>query len=126
MKEKMIQCTLPEFGFVEGYGDNDELYGREVILHIRSASVMEIFEQGKAFLNEDVLTYTFSRLNHVLEAMTGKECEEKYVMALHSSPLLDVKADRDYILQNIMKPASLWYCDYCRFMDSQISEKDLF
>lgn len=119
--KKMIELTLPEFAFLQGFGD-DELRGRDIITHIRSASVMEVFETGQAWFNEDTLTLSFNRFNHIIETKTGVECEEKFVMALHSSPLLDIKADKDMILNDIMKPAAMWYCDYCRFMDNLCNE----
>jgi hypothetical protein len=112
--KKMIQLTLPEFAFAEGYkGKEDELYGRNVILHVRSASVMEVFDKSNAFLGEDVITHTFKNVSTV-------GVTEDLVMALHHSPLLDTNADRDYIIENIMKPACKWYCDYCDWMDNEI------
>lgn len=123
--KKMIELNLPEFAFLEGYGEADELYGRYVILHVRSASVMEIFSEGDVFFNEDVLTMPFKRLNFFLESMTGRECEEKYIMLLHHSPLLDILADKEMIIKEIMKPASMWFNDYCTFMDNSIREEDV-
>lgn len=114
--KKMIELTLPEFAFVEGYkGEDDEMYGRNVILHVRSASVMEVFEIGDAFLSEDVITLTFKN-----ESTVG--IVENFVMALHHSPLLDLKNDRDYIVEKIMRPACKWYCDYCDYMDNEIGD----
>lgn len=114
--KKMIQLTLPEFAFVEGYkGKDDELYGRNVILHVRSASVMEVFDKGVAFLSEDVITRTFKNASPV-------GVVEELVMALHHSPLLDLNTDRDYIVNEIMKPACKWYCDYCDYMDKEIGD----
>lgn len=114
--KKMIQLTLPEFAFVEGYkGKDDELYGRNVILHVRSASVMEVFDKGDAFLGEDVITRTFKNVSPV-------GVTEDLVMALHHSPLLDTNADRDYI-ENIMKSACKWYCDYCDWKDNEIGDE---
>lgn len=114
--KKMIELTLPEFAFVEGYkGKDDELYGRNVILHVRSASVMEVFDKDDAFLCEDIITHIFKN-----ECRNGEM--EIFVMALHHSPLLDTNADRDYIIENIMKPACKWYCDYCDWMDNEIGD----
>lgn len=125
MSKKMIELNLPEFAFVEGYRDDDELKDRNVILHIRSASVMEIFEQEDTFPVEGIITMPFKRFNHLVESMTGEECEERYVMLLHHSPLFDEQNDRDYIIKNIMKPASMWYCDYCTYMDNMVNREDL-
>lgn len=123
--KKMIELSLPEFAFLKGYGESDKLYGRNVILHVRSASVMEVFLEGESYINEDVLTLPFKRLNYFVEAMTGRECEERYIMVLHHSPLLDVVADRELIIKEIMKPASMWFNDFCTFMDNSIREEDV-
>lgn len=114
--KKMIQLTLPEFAFVEGYkGKDDELYGRNVILHVRSASVMEVFDKGDAFLCKDVLTYTFKNVSSV-------GVTKDLVMALHHSPLLGLRTGIDFIINEIMKPACKWYCDYCDYMDNEIGD----
>ena len=55
---KGIELTLPEFAFVESSGhDGDKLQGRNVILHSRSASVMEVFETDKVYLHKDVISF---------------------------------------------------------------------
>lgn len=121
--EKMIQLTLPEFAFVEGYrGKDDEMYGRNVILHVRSASVIEVFERGNAFLNEDVITCTFTmRLPRITNPT--EMAEMTFVLALHHSPLLDVKADRELIMQEIMKPAEDYWRDYQMYVYEQAKLK---
>lgn len=123
--KKMIELTLPEFAFVEGYRDDDELKGRNVILHTRTASVLEVFEAQDAFLNEDTLSILFSRYNQFIQAITDKTTEEKFVIALHCSATLDKDNDRDYIIKNVMKPAAMWYCDYCKYID-ELTEEDFF
>lgn len=45
------ELTLPEFAFVEGSdhdGDNNILKGRTVIQHIRSYTVLELFDKNDA------------------------------------------------------------------------------
>lgn len=96
---KMIELTLPPFAILSGWGSDNELKGRNVILHVRSASVIEVFERGKAFLNEDVITLTRGNL----------------VFALHHSPLLDLKADRELIIEHIMKPTADYWRDYNQY-----------
>ena len=57
--KKVVNLALPEFAFVEGSGHENPniLEGRDVILHVRSASVMEVFERENVRLNPAVLTH---------------------------------------------------------------------
>lgn len=51
-----MNLTLPEFAFIEGSGHEkggDPLYGRNVIMHIRSASIIEIFGRKDVALNPE-------------------------------------------------------------------------
>lgn len=123
--KKMIELTLPPFAMLRGYGDKNELQGRDVILHVRSASVIEVFLKGNAFLSEDVITYSFTmsapRITNPLEMATIT-----IVLALHHSPLLDVVADRDMIIEEIMKPAADYYRDYLMYVYEQEKCKQTF
>lgn len=50
------ELTLPEFAFVEGSdheGDNNILKGRTVIQHIRSYTVLELFDKNDAVAIND-------------------------------------------------------------------------
>lgn len=121
----MIELTLPPFAMLWGYGDDNELQDRDVILHVRSASVIEVFMKGNAFLSEDVITYSFTmsvpRITNSSEMATAT-----FVLALHHSPLLDVVADRDIIIEEIMKPAADYYRDYQMFVYEQEKRKQTF
>lgn len=123
--KKMIELTLPPFAMLWGYGDENELQGREVILHVRSASVIEVFMKGNAFLSEDVITYSFTmsvpRITNPSEMATAT-----FVLALHHSPLLDVVADRYMIIEEIMKPAADYYKDYQMYVYEQEKRKQTF
>lgn len=109
------ELTLPEFAFVDGseHERNNILDGRTVILHVRSASVIEIFERSDAFLNNDVLTYKFSYTNKF-------GVKEQMIAALHYCATLDKEKDRELIKSSIMRPAAQWYCDYCTWEDNNI------
>lgn len=110
-----ISLTLPEFAFVEGSGHEkggDPLYGRNVILHTRSASVMEVFLKEEVVLNEDVISFNFSNTNKF-------GIKERMIIALHYSATLDKIADRDTIIEDVLKPAAIWYCGYCDWEDEQ-------
>lgn len=113
---------LPEFAFLHGYGENDELYPRNVILHIKTRTILEIFEEDyKDFEDEDDLTLEFSINHHI----NGKRNRNKYVMVLHSSPFFDKKREEDYLLNEIMLPAFRWFSDYCNFMDNLIAKNGI-
>lgn len=120
--KKMIELTLPPFAMLRGYGDENELQGREVILHVRSASVIEVFMKGNAFLSEDVITYSFTmsvpRITNPSEMATAT-----FVLALHHSPLLDVVADRYMIIEEIMKPTAKYYHDYQMYLYERAKTK---
>lgn len=117
MKNKLIQLTLPEFAFVEGSWHEeggDSLEGRTVILHVRSASVVEILPDYEYLGGEkDVVKYEFSHFNEQLLI------SENYIMLLHYSATLDKDLDRQSIIDSVMKPASKWYSDYCDWEDKQ-------
>ena len=110
----IANLTLPEFAFVEGswHEKPNVLEGRNVILHVRSASVLEIFERDNVVFNEDVLTYKFGYVNEY-------EIKERMVIALHYSATLDKDADRQTLVEKVLKPAAMWYCDYCIWEDEQ-------
>lgn len=110
-----IELTLPEFAFVEGYKPDDELHGRIVILHVRSASVIEIFERDDVILNNEVFTHKFKYTNKL-------GVGEKMIAALHYCATLDIIKDQKLIKDEILKPAAMWYCDYCNWEDNNIIE----
>ena len=118
MSDKVINVTLPAFAFVESSGhDGDLLQGRTVILHVRSASVIEIFEEENFFPKEGVITLRFFNRNHLGE-------KEYYIAALHYCATLDEKYDKKAILEQIVAPAAQWYCDYCDWEDKNILENE--
>ena len=117
MKNKFIELTLPEFAFIEGsWHENggNPTNGRTIIIHTRSASVIEILLREDLFgLEEGVIRYNFSHFNE--ETLM----EEKYVALLHYCATLDKDLDREMILNEIMRPASKWFSDYCDWEDRQ-------
>ena len=119
MSEKVINATLPEFAFVDSSGhDGDALKGRNVIFHIRSASVVEIFEEDSFFPCKDVITFRFKNTN----ALGG---EEYYIAVLHYTATLDIAIDKKEIIDRIMIPAAKWFCDYCDWEDQNVIENEL-
>ena len=118
MDKKLIKATLPAFAFVESSGhDGDELRGRTVILHIRSASVVEIFDEENFFSKEDIITLRFYNRNLLGE-------KEYYIAALHYCATLDENYDKKAIMEQIVIPAAHWYCDHCTWMDQNMITGD--
>lgn len=114
-KQYLIELRLPEFAFVDGseHEKKDILKDRTVILHVRSASVIEIIERENAFITEGTLTYNFTHTD-----LFG--IEEDMIALLHYCTTLDKDADRGMIINHVLKPAAQWYCNYCDWEDRNI------
>lgn len=112
---ELKELNLPAFAMLNGCHD-PSLGGRTVILHVRSASVIEIFNRLDVALNPDVLIYKFKFTN-----LFG--IEEHLVAALHYCATLDVNLDAVMIKEQILKPAAKWYYDYAQWEDSNILEE---
>lgn len=116
---KMIDLTLPPFAWVSSGGhDRSNLDERSVILHIRSMSIIEIFQYDDVVLNEGVLSYKFGYVNRY-------GIKEKCTAALHHCSTFDPVADREMIIEEIIKPAVDWYRDYCDWEDENIANERL-
>lgn len=113
---KLKDLRLPDFAMLDGCQD-PTLSGRTVILHIRSASVIEILRREDVVLNGDVLTKNFSYVNQWGIA-------ERMVAALHYCATLDISADAELIKQEILIPAAKWYCDYATWEDNNIIREE--
>lgn len=109
---ELKELTLPAYAMLDGCHEHD-LDGRDVILHVRSGSIIEIFERDKIFLHENVITYKFLYRNRFGVA-------ERMIAALHYCPILDANEDAEQIKQEILKPAAQWYCDYAMWEDENI------
>lgn len=111
---KGIELNLPEFAFVESSGhDGDKLAQRNVILHVRSASVLEVFETDKVYLKDTVVAFDFHNVNKF-------GIKEYLTIALHYCATLDAQKDAKAIQEEILIPAAQWYCDYCDWEDQNI------
>ena len=114
----LIELTLPAFAFLDD-AQTGELKDRNVILHVRSQSVVEIFEPENVFFTEDTLTYRFTYIN-----ILG--IKETLVAALHYCATLDAAIDQELIKKEVLRPAAQWYCEYARWEDENIArEEDL-
>jgi hypothetical protein len=55
----------------------------------------------------------------------NKEVTEQLSAVLHYCGTLDMVADREFIINKILRPCAIWYCNYCAWEDSNIL-KDIF
>ena len=109
MPQKLTQLTLPAFAFVECSGHEENLLeGRTVIIHVRSASLVEIFDRSNVSLNDDVLRLKFTYTNRF-------GIKEELVAALHYTATLDPLLEAKQIKKEILIPAAQWFCDYCEW-----------
>lgn len=115
--EKLIKLSLPDFAFVSGseHEKDNILDERIIILHVRSASVIEILDKETSFLCEGVLAYNFSYSNRC-------GVKESLIAVLHYCATLDKDADQVMIINEIMKPAAQWYCNYCMWEDDNVEK----
>lgn len=101
----MQELTLPEWAFLDAHSHlGNPLRNRTVILHIRSASIIEILDADSVVLNEDTLKVSFTN------TFTG----EKLIATLHYSTTIESKV----MLVDLLKKCASWYCDYCDWEDS--------
>ena len=116
--DRLVNLTLPEFAFVEGseHEKNNILSGRIVVPHMRSARVVEILDRGNTFLPEGTLVYNCSFVNSF-------GIKEPMVATLHYSATLNKNADREMIINEVMKPAAQWYCEYAKWEDENIRKE---
>ena len=101
-KRKMQPVTLPEWAFVEG-GEHEKsgnpLYDRNVIIHIRSASIIEFFEEEASFTPAPGFrTYDFIYTN-----IYGTQ--EPFTAVLHYS----AGCDDPEMLDEILEEGSKWF-----------------
>lgn len=112
----MIDLTLPEWAFLDAHCHLGALLdNRTVILHIRSMTVIEIFDTNEVFLNEDILKVSFK----------NTATSEQLIAALHFSTTLDEDSDRAFLIE-ILKKCASWYCDYCDWEDNNILNEEQY
>ena len=112
MAYQLTNLSLPEWAWLQG-GDHekggDPLYGRNVVLHVRSASVIEFLEEDKYKPAPDVRMLSFRYKN-------SYGLTERYVAVLHYSAACD---DPD-TLDEILHKAARWYCSWISWEDGNI------
>ena len=113
---KVIDITLPDFAFLDS-ANNPTLDQRNVILHVRSASVVEIFERENCLIKDGVLGKKFTYTN----ILGGKE---EMIAVLHYSATLDAELEAEKIKKEVVLPTIQWYCDYCHWEDRNVIDNE--
>jgi hypothetical protein len=111
----MKEYNLPEWAFLDAHSHlGNGLGSRTVILHTRSASVIEIIDRDhdEFFPSHHVLKFNFKYIMP-LEV-------QRLSAVLHYCATLDKGGDREYIKNEILKPCAIWYCEYCKWEDNNI------
>lgn len=107
---------LPEFVFLDGSehepGGNPTA-GRTLILHVRTATVLELFDQNndEFALNPETTTFNFEHTNIL-------KVKENFVFAVHYTFAPDD-------LPEIFARAAEWYRKYCEWEDRNIANEYL-
>jgi len=97
---KLINLTLPEFAFLDGQcHEGNTLEHRDVVIHIRSAAIVEFLDEKNVNLNDNAISVNFVHKNLL-------EVEEHKVCVLHYCTQLENKFD---IITHVIKPAIEWY-----------------
>jgi len=105
---------LPEWTFIDAHSYFGNLLERRtLILHVRSASIIEIFDRD----NIDIVSFKkdFPLYKFKCNSVAGTE---RLTAILHYSCTFG--DDRDKIIDEILKPCAIWYCDYCVCEDNNI------
>lgn len=67
-KTEVKELKLPEFAFLSSDGENDILRERTVVLHTKTASIIEIFDESEMIVfkpNIVTLDYTFENISGI-------------------------------------------------------------
>lgn len=115
MSKKLVDLSLPAFAFVDGWGDDDNLQGRTVIVHCPTGTILEVLPT-KDILYVDDDNY---RSSFVFKFTGVSSIEEAYIMMLHTSPTFDKVADAGTI-KELMKEAAKWLVNYFTWEDHNI------
>lgn len=115
---KLAALTLPEWAFLDDdYPGGYKLDGRTVVLHVRTATVLEIFHGDGFLLNDDITRCVFDYAGYhgVPEVIT---------IAVHHSATLDARADAELIKEKVIVPCMEWYSEYLYNEDKVAIEEE--
>lgn len=123
MATKLNEVKLPEWVWVSG-GEHERngnpLENRMIIMHVHTATIIEMFNDGDFIPNGGVFVKRFSYVNMF-------DITEKHIAAVHSSALKLVSDPDDYIdeVSEIVDAGIEWYKSYLKWEDGNISSNEL-
>lgn len=110
--KKQTNLALPEWAFLDAKTQQgDELQGRDVLLHVRTNTMLEFFEHGEVKLNEDVKQKEFTFTNQF-------GVTERHVVAIHYS------VAEFGNLADVVDKAIQFYIEWMKWMDSDIQNEE--
>jgi hypothetical protein len=112
---KLIDLNLPEFMWMDGCEHDTPTTGRNIICHVRSMTVVEVFEKDNVLLKDGLVTYDFDHLDTM-------GIVEHFTMAVHYSATLD---DDIAMLRSIMAKCAKWYTDWMDWEDGNIRNEEI-
>lgn len=116
MSIQISTLELPEWSFlgpVDGDGDSERLVSRDVMIHTRTATVMEFFEADKFAPAPRVRCEYFTHHNTL-------GIDERHVCVLHYSATLEYHGDD---VLTVMQAAIEEYCEWMDYEDKR-AERD--
>ena len=120
--KKIKKYDLPEWAFLDAHTHlGDLLHLRTVLLHVRSATVIEIFSEfdlWEVTIDEKSLSYDFEFEN--IEGVV-----EKQKAVVHYSATLHVINDASYIIDNILKSCADFYSKYSTWEDTNMASDEV-
>ena len=107
--------TLPAFMWMDGCEHDTPTTGRNIICHVRTLTIMEVWERDNVVLKEGVISYNFDHIDTM-------GLVEKFTIAVHCSGTLEGDVA---MLREVMREASKWYADWMDWEDNNIVEEDM-
>jgi hypothetical protein len=104
---ELNELKLPKWAFLDIYDTDSKDYGRTLIEHIPTATIMEILDRAEDFaLYDGVPTFKFKNDSHF--------GEERLLVAMYRPGTLEDISE----IRETMRECAKWYCDYCDWEES--------
>jgi len=115
---KIEKLTLPAFAFLDAQcHEGNLLEGRDVVIHVRSASVLEFFDQENAIFEDNTIFVEFDYKNRY-NIIEHKTCALHYCASVMNC--IENHVEIENIINLIIMPAITWYKAYMDWEDENI------
>lgn len=112
---KFTEYTLPEYVFLDGSShEGDKLEGRTVMQHVRSATILEVFDLA------ELKAHAFTKPTYEFEYKNRFGVVEKHMFVVHWSLITELGDPDPEMLDNILESCAQWYCAYLAWEDGNI------